>query len=239
MMLPKIMVLKLLQFLYLFIGLDYISGLKIDKISKIRLGSKDGRWVIPKNYLNNKSVCYLFGCGENISFDIALINKYQCNVYAFDPTPRAINYVKGKAKGMPNYHFSEIGLWDKKKVIKFFKPKNTKHVSHSILNLQKTSEYLYIHVDTLKNIMRQNGHKSIDLLKLDIEGAEYKVIDHIIKNNIKIKILCIEFDEFFNPLDYRYENRIKKYLEKITQFGFVLINSDGNGNYTLINNDII
>ena len=37
--------------------------------------------------------------------------------------------------------------------------------------------------DPHSNIMKDNNYSKLDLLKMDIEGAEYEVIDHIQKNN--------------------------------------------------------
>ena len=39
--------------------------------------------------MNENSVCYLAGAGEDISFDTLIAEKYHCNVFIFDPTPRA------------------------------------------------------------------------------------------------------------------------------------------------------
>src|SRR5690606_22369056 len=99
------------------------------------------------------------------------------------------------------YKFFKIGLWDKKGSLKFYFPKNKDHVSHSLLNLQKTHDYIKVSVDSLKNIAKKNKHKKIDLLKIDIEGAEYKVLNSISKDKLEVKIICVEFDEMFHPMD--------------------------------------
>ena len=109
-----------------------------------------------------------------------MIDKFGCDVYGYDPTPRAIKHVNEKAGNNQKYHFFSIGLWDKADVLRFYTPKNPDHVSHSLLNLQKTDDYIDVKVDRLKNIIENNKHSKIDLLKIDIEGAEYKVIDSII-----------------------------------------------------------
>lgn len=56
------------------------------------------------------------------------------------------------------------------------------------------SNYDIVNVDTIKNIMVENNHNKIDLLKLDIEGAENIVLEQMLKDNIYPKYLCIEFD---------------------------------------------
>jgi FkbM family methyltransferase len=52
--------------------------------------------------------------------------------------------------------------------------------------------------------MEQLGHDRIDLLKIDIEGAEYKVIESILADKLDIRVICVEYDECFNPIDDRF-----------------------------------
>ncbi|MCY7334533.1 MAG: FkbM family methyltransferase [Pseudanabaena sp. CAN_BIN31] len=198
------------------------------------LGTKYGGWVIPKSLLDSDSICYCVGCGEDISFDLALIDQIGCDVFGFDPTPRAIQFVKQVAGNNTKYHFFEVGLWDKDDTLKFYAPRNSDHVSHSLLNLQGTEDYFMAKVRRLNEIMQEHNHKKIDLLKIDIEGAEYKVIDSIIEDGLDIKILCIEYDECFNPLDSSYKLRIKHSVNQLLNAGFSLVCAQGSGNYTFI-----
>ena len=41
-----------------------------------KLGSSYGGWIIPVEYLNKKSICYVMGAGEDISFDFAVAKSY-------------------------------------------------------------------------------------------------------------------------------------------------------------------
>ena len=41
--------------------------------------------------------------------------------------------------------------------------------------------------------MRELGHDRIDLLKLDIEGAEYELLDAMFESDIRPMVMCIEF----------------------------------------------
>jgi FkbM family methyltransferase len=185
---------------------------KIDGI--VRVGSRYGGWLVPECVFNENSVCYLAGAGEDISFDVGLVNKYKCRVFIFDPTPRAkihfdrlMDAVNSKRNMRINntsdfyslssedarlMHFSEIDLWNKKEEIKFYSPQNVDFVSHSILNLQQTKSFFIGKVDKLSNFMKVNNHSELTLLKIDIEGAEYAVLESIIEDKLKIKVICVE-----------------------------------------------
>lgn len=56
------------------------------------------------NLLTNQSVIYSFGIGKDISFDMACSNHHQSSIYAFDPTPKSIKWIK-EQKLPANFHF--------------------------------------------------------------------------------------------------------------------------------------
>ncbi len=106
-----------------------------------KLGSKYGGWVVPVDLFNQSSICYCAGVGEDISFDLELIRRFLWQVYAFDPTPRAIKHVKKNTPKTLNYHFYDFGLWSSDIKMKFYTPKNPLHVSYSLLNLENTNGF--------------------------------------------------------------------------------------------------
>jgi FkbM family methyltransferase len=207
----------------------------------LSIGDKGASWVVPVSTLKKGAVCYLFGAGENISFDIAIAVDYKVEVYSFDPTPRAIKYVETELSKLQARDSSEMklefypyGVWDESKTMKFYAPRNEEHISHSLVNLQKTDHYFEAQVKTLNDIMLEMGHTRIDLLKLDIEGAEYAVLNDILKKHVEIEVICVEFDELFNPLDEKYLERIREMILKIEKSGYRLVNVDQSSNYTFI-----
>jgi FkbM family methyltransferase len=199
---------------------------------KLRLGTEYGGWTIPKNLLTKHSVCYCVGCGEDISFDLALADKYSCEVFGFDPTPRSIAYVERVASGIRNYHFQDVGIWEREGVVRFFAPQNSKHVSHSITNLQHSSDYIEIRTVRLKQVLEKNGHKNLSVLKLDIEGAENVVIGTIVEDKLSIDVLCVEFDELWFPTPERIMNS-KASIDRLFGFGYKIFWVEGS-NFTFV-----
>ena len=57
-------------------------------------GTNYGGFYYPKNLdgLNESSIIYCIGAGEDISHDIMVANRLKSNVYIIDPTPRAIKH---------------------------------------------------------------------------------------------------------------------------------------------------
>lgn len=226
---------KLSNHVFQLFGLDRFSLIKAKVRDDLQqMGTEYGGWVVPVSLLDKNSICYCVGCGEDISFDISLIERFGCDIFAFDPTPRAIEYVKKTAGNSSQYHLFEIGLWDKEDELKFYVPKDSDHVSHSLLNLQQTEDYISVKVNRLKNIMQELGHSKIDLLKIDIEGAEYKVIETIVEDRLDITVICVEYDECSHPLDRKFKQRIRASIQSLLDRNYSLVYAQGNGNYTFV-----
>src|ERR1043166_677122 len=57
------------------------------------LGTEYGGWPVVAGTVSPASIVYSFGVGEDISFDVALIESTGCQIWAFDPTPKSQNWV--------------------------------------------------------------------------------------------------------------------------------------------------
>src|ERR1041385_3788459 len=217
----------------------------------LRLGTVYGGWIVLANCgLSSDSVCYSAGAGEDISFDCALAERFRCRIRIIDPTPRAIhhfdkleNAVKSgerfpvnssavdyytiTAEDFGRLRFLPIGLADRDTELKFFLPKNPAHVSCSTVNLQKTDDYFIAKCFCLSSIMRQQGDVSIDMLKIDIEGAEYAVIEDMVASSLLPQLLLIEFDEIHTPLDSNASKRISQSIELLLQSGMRCVAVEG------------
>jgi hypothetical protein len=86
------------------------------------------------------------------------------------------------------------------------------------------SNYDIVEVDSIKNIMLKNNHKKIDLLKLDIEGAENIVLEQMLDDNIYPKYLCIEFDLLIKNKDNN--NSTKNIIHRLLNQGYKIIIND-------------
>lgn len=219
-------------------------------VPHVKIGTGYGGWFVPSGLLSKQSLCYGVGAGEDISFEIELINRYGCEVYCFDPTPKAQRHVEllntNTAKGLPTpinnkaavyynvdplclsrLRFYPFGLWSQDRTMRFYSPKNPAHVSHSIVNLQRTHSYFEADCRTIKTVMQIFRHEVLSLLKLDVEGAEYEILTSLLDGNIRPAILCVEFDEGYQPIDDGYLSRILNQVQRIKQGGYVLTMVDG------------
>ncbi|KIO78759.1 hypothetical protein TH53_01300 [Pedobacter lusitanus] len=223
------------QFIKKILGIHHQSNVKPLK-NLSYYGSVRHGYMVPDHFLGSGSICYCVGAGEDISFDTELKMAFDSKVFIFDPSPYGINHFN-QVKDYVDYgipltldktlapyvynisskQFSEIkfvavGLWDKKKTMKFYDPEKENYSSHSAYLFKESKKFIEAPVDRLSNLMQQLDHQHIDLLKIEIEGAEYKVIDTIIEDKLNVKAILVEFDEVYNTRDKTFLFRIKKKL---------------------------
>lgn len=152
-------------------------------------------WQVPTLGMGPDAICYCAGVGENVDVELSLIGRWGVRVFAFDPTPRAIAYVKTLAVDPARFQFQPIGVWSEDVTLRFYAPDNPAWVSHSIVEDDRQGRnYFEAPCRRLSHIMKDLGHTHIDLLKMNIEGAEYEVLRGMMEDQIKPRSLCLTFE---------------------------------------------
>ncbi len=189
------------------------------KIPTEWFGSKfAGFYVIP-SLLNEASIVYSFGVGVNISFDEELMRRFSCNVFAFDPTPQSIRFIEEKTCPS-SFCFYPVGLYTFDGNIDFYLPEDPGYISGSMLNRWQSQQQQFrvsVPVKTFSTIVNELHHTKIDLLKMDIEGSEYEVIDDILHSGIEIVQLLIEVHHRFEQID---NSQTRLLIRKLNAAGY-------------------
>ena len=107
----------------------------------------------------------------------------------------------------------------RQKMLFFFLPKNDRHVSGSTQTIKTISQEkkIKVHLKKISDIMNIYEHKKIDLLKIDIEGAEYSVLKNILQENLVINQMVVEFHPHFIKNGKR---KTKLILKDLKSHGF-------------------
>lgn len=174
---------------------NYVSG---DSIKWF--GTDYGGFYVDVSLIKPSSTLFSFGVGEDMSFDLAVHNLGVKNIHLFDPTPKAIAFVK--SQNLPAaFSFHPFGLSDQNEKATFFLPRNDNHVSGSLLvhkNLD-AGKAIEVELKKLSSVMTELQTSHIDVLKIDIEGSEYKVIQNMLREGVHPTQLCVEFhNDFFD-----------------------------------------
>jgi hypothetical protein len=152
--------------------------------------------------MKNTHTFISFGLGPNWKFELDYLSKNENNkVHIYDHTVNSYPYIKRIIKytrrfitfktnieGLlaPIKAFSNFKKFLNNKRVKYFK----ENISYTIL---KT-----IDTDIDKVFSRINSQENV-IIKCEIEGSEYDIIDQILKYSEKIDMLIFEFHWIFSP----------------------------------------
>lgn len=195
-------------------------GIIPKEIDTAKLYGGNHGWVVDYSKLNSNSVVYSVGVGSNIDFDLALIEELKLAVYAFDPTPRSIEWIK-KQSLSKSFKFIPVGLGSNDGEMEFFPPRKESSTHFSPIDRYDNLgvETIKAPVKTLKSLVQEFGHQTIDLLKMDIEGAEYDVIDNLEEQGVEINQILIEFHHMYKGISL---DDTKNAIDKLRKLGFEL-----------------
>ena len=178
---------------------------------------------------NKDSTIIDVGCGYLAEFSEYLINKFDLKVFAVDPTKKHSDNLKDIEKKYPNNftHFP-FAISKDNGTITFHETLDNESGSvlkeHANVLRDRTREY-NVETKNLKTLVADLKLKKIDLLKLDIEGAEYELLESVEKEDLA------PFDQIFIEFHHvavkKYSSKdTKRIVKKIHDFGFNVFTLD-------------
>ena len=179
------------------------------------VGTEYGGFPVCMSIINDGDIIYDFGVGEDISFSEGVVAEKKCHVHLFDFTPQSIQWFKDNHSDRTDMTFHEYGLSDHDGELAVNHPKGSRRPAWLGFEHNETWP-----VKRLKSVMEELGHDHIDVLKLDIEGEEYKVIDDMFDDEIFPKQICIEVHQRFlgDKLNLHVDvvERLKKHYDVLS-----------------------
>lgn len=179
-----------------------------------RLGKQGdgGKWICNINSLQSSGcVVYSLGLFDNDEFERAVHAVAPgCEIHSFDPTPSEISKFhmdeKLAAYGAHFHHFGVTGTGED-------------------INIEDT----LVPTKTLKDVMLELGHKTLTILKIDIEFSEYGVFDELFCKRNSTK--CHEQTTIQNllvELHFREAQEVVSLFERFAEHGFGIFSYEPN-----------
>lgn len=202
-----------------------------------RLGvKKDGGYIVNEDIITKSNTLITLGMGNEFSFekDFLNMNKNK-NVFIYDFSVGHKHYIKEFFKNIRRLFKFKRSIKDLIKwfneyydFVSFTSNKNVFFFPRKICRKKNISNDI-----TLQEIFENQNliHKNNIILKIDIEGTEYNIVDEVLKYQNQIGHLIMEYhdlhtrkEEFFNNI-----KKIKKYflLNHLHANNYNKTNTDG------------
>jgi FkbM family methyltransferase len=172
--------------------------------------------------LNAGSICV--DLGANIGEVTNILSKSGAEVHAFEPNPDAFKKLQERFRDNSKIHIYNKGALDKNTTMKLYMSPlscyNKEYYSQmssvysSKINIDKNNFVEVDIIDFSDFLEKLNGN--VDILKIDIEGAEYCILEKIIENNLykKCKNILVETHEDRIPELQEIALRVRSMIEK-------------------------
>lgn len=215
---------------YSFINMD-VDGLE-------DIGRSDWKcsWMVRTKGLDSNSVIYSAGVGRDISFEHELADRFGCKVILIDPSPTGLETLSEERNKRPEFIAVNKALAGHDGVLVLSPPRDADEGSWVSVVAENPGDVpqtdsIQVPCVTIRTLMEQNGHTQIDLLKMDIEGAEYGVLEAVMSSGVTIKQIAVEYHNKVIP-GFTAKQTMASLL-KLRKLGYRLIYKMGS-NHTLL-----
>jgi FkbM family methyltransferase len=173
--------------------------------------SADGDNTHRLNYsLNEDSIVFDLG-GYHGDWAELISKRYNSNIYIFEPFPAFAEIIRKKFISNPKIKVFEFGLSRKNETISL---SNDENKSSHYTNTSKLKITAFL--KSYSEFISENNIEHIDLMKINIEGGEYDLLEGIIDQNLtnRIKNLQIQFHDFIVENAHLRMTNIQENLKK-------------------------
>ena len=156
--------------------------------------------------LNEESIVFDLG-GYHGEWSNIIFDKYKCNIYIFEPIKNLYENICQKFDNNNKIKVFNFGISDVNK--KMFISLQNDGSSFYI----KNENQLECEVKSITDFLNENNINKIDLIKINVEGDEFKILPKILKDNIihMFDNIQVQFHEFY-PNSKTIRNEIQNEL---------------------------
>lgn len=198
-------------------------------------------WAIVPTLLSRENpIVYSFGVGESIDFERLLIEEFHAEIHAFDPTPSVYGWLR-EAKVPDAFHFYPWAISSRDETLTLY-PRRRRNGSAMtemytcVPQAGVDGDSLSVPSRRLSTILKLLGHEAIDVLKMDIEGAEYDVLTDLIESRFRPAQILVEFHHRFDGIG---KNETSRSISQLTKLGYVIaFVSETGREVTLVNQSL-
>jgi FkbM family methyltransferase len=158
-----------------------------------RLGSEYGGWTVPVDLVGDGWTTWSLGTGHDASFDVEMLARCPAGrVRAFDPFARNLEGARTLADDHPRYSGHQVAIAGGDAPLVLYGDPDPDSGSIGPRVPGRDQSTFTVDGRSVATLQRELGDPAIDLLKMDIEGAEYDVLDGLDLRAAGVQVLCCE-----------------------------------------------
>ncbi len=152
-----------------------------------RFGTRYGGWWIDTRHIGEAPLLVDCGLGLDISFSVAFLRRFpRARVVGIDPNPHALEYCRARCP--PGMLILDRAFWTtNNETVIFHLPRPPEHLPKGADGVSGSldpshpyvvgGERIEARTINLEQLLLDAGHEECSVLKLDIEGAEYALLE--------------------------------------------------------------
>lgn len=178
--------------------------------------SVNGDGTLRMDYpLNEDSVVVDLG-GYRGQFTYDIYRKYKCNVHVFEPYLSYYKVINGRFKSNEKIKVYDYGVSGKTEDLHIVDSNDGSYLLES-RDVEDTNNLKIedVKVKSFKDAYDEMGVDNIDLLKINVEGAEYDIMQNIFDSGLKSKINNYQIQ--FHYISPECENLLSNIREELSK----------------------
>lgn len=199
--------------------------------SRLNLTLEQPNYMYKSEFHPNATVVDI-GCADDPDLSIHLMEKYDVTAFGVDPTRKHFESLSAVEAKYRKFKHLRYAVASENARLVFYE--SLENASGSLLsnhsNVQNDTVNEYeVDALTIPGIIAKTNCKVVDYLKIDLEGAEYALLESLEESDLEnVKQVFVEFHH--HCIDDRTIVDTKKLVEKLCSFGYTAFTTD-NANY--------
>ncbi len=200
----------------------------IKKYLRLRKAGREGLVYVEPNFiylpdLSEDSLVIDAGCSYEADFSLYMIKHHGAKAYGVDPTRKhrqALNDLEEKYKGHFVHVPFAISNVDGKVTFHESKVNESGSILEDHINIRQDETVKYeVQALSITSLLKHIDAEQVDILKLDLEGAEYDLLNTIQEEElVPFKQIFVEFHH--HAVSHFSKADTQRIVEKICSYGF-------------------
>jgi FkbM family methyltransferase len=192
----------------IFAALDYSKGI-IDFAA-----ANPDRHLVMDAELDANSVVFDVG-GHVGNWTSKVLERYGARVHLFEPNPRSLAVLQERFVGDSRVHCHPFGIAGRDQTARLTLSDMGSSTHATSPSCQRAEQSVEISLRDVQHVFAELGVSTVDLIKINIEGGEYELLERMLDTGLHSRCKCIrvQFHEWFEN-SHLLRRRIRRRLSE-------------------------